>query len=611
MFDARTTELIATTPEAVLEFIMDVEQYAEVDEKIRPLLWTRRGENFTEFAFRPKLAGLVGPTLVSQERLVPEHRRVDISLAPAPHNRLIRKLTEYEASFECVPVPGGTEVTRSERFRLRRPFNWLAGPYLKRRMPELVRRELRLAKHKLEGTPIRSKGIPGPRRLAEQIRLARLLARSPAEGLSLLHDRYGSIVRFGFGPFRYIAMLGPEANKFILGDRPDLFRWREAMSFLIPVDGDTAMVVSDGEDHQRRRHAAQQAFAAKRIHRYLDIMIDEFHRELSGWPVGGRVVVREALRRAIKRITTRSLFGDHLDSSDELGAALDTTIGFVNQPMWRQFKVDLPWTFWHRAVVARKRTDEIVYAEIARRRRLGPPPEAERDVLDILLAAQNADGGPALTDQEVRDQVVSLIAASYDTIGSAGSWAVHELLANPEVRAKAAGEVAEVLGDERLTMDTLGRLPYVDAIVNEVLRMWPPTSVSPRTTAESFEFDGVTVPAGVTVLHSPYVTHHLPELWPDPDTFRPQRWADGRPEPYTFVPFGGGYRRCIGFIFATQQLKVLVVELLRTLELTQDYTSVVPVGIPALHPGNGLPVRVVSRRTTPIEEEADVEPAHP
>ena len=150
MFDARTTQFVNTTPETFLDFIMDIERYAEVDEKIRPLLWVRRAENFTEFAFRPKLAGLVGPTLVSQERLVPEHRRVDITLAPAPHNRLIRAITEYEASFDCVPVPGGTEVTRSERFRLRRPLNWLVGPYLRRKMPVLVRRELLLAKGKLE-----------------------------------------------------------------------------------------------------------------------------------------------------------------------------------------------------------------------------------------------------------------------------------------------------------------------------------------------------------------------------------------------------------------------------------------------------------------------------
>jgi hypothetical protein len=151
VFEAGTTVFIRATPEVILEFIMDIDRYAEIDEKIRPVLWIRRDGNLTEFAFRPKLAGLVGPTLVSQERLTPG-RRVDISLAPSPHNRLIRAITQYEASFECTPVPGGTDVRRSERFKLRWPFRWMVGWYLHRRMPVLVERELLLAKQKLEET---------------------------------------------------------------------------------------------------------------------------------------------------------------------------------------------------------------------------------------------------------------------------------------------------------------------------------------------------------------------------------------------------------------------------------------------------------------------------
>lgn len=160
MFDARTTQFIRVTPEAVLEFIMDIERYAEIDEKIRPVLWIRREGNLTEFAFRPKLGGLIGPKLVSQERR--NGHRVDITLAPSPHNRLIRAITHYEATFECVPVPGGTEVHRSERFRLRWPFRWIVGPFLHRRMPILVKRELLLAKKKLEETqPPPLTGAPG------------------------------------------------------------------------------------------------------------------------------------------------------------------------------------------------------------------------------------------------------------------------------------------------------------------------------------------------------------------------------------------------------------------------------------------------------------------
>lgn len=149
MFDARTTEFIRATPEAVLDFVMNIEDYQTIDRKIRPLRWVRREPNFTEFAFRTKVGRLRGPMLVSQERLTPG-RRVDITLAPAPYNRLIRFITDYEASFECQPVPGGTKVTRSERLRFKWPMRWFVGPFVYRTMPGLVREELRLAKQKLE-----------------------------------------------------------------------------------------------------------------------------------------------------------------------------------------------------------------------------------------------------------------------------------------------------------------------------------------------------------------------------------------------------------------------------------------------------------------------------
>ncbi len=433
--------------------------------------------------------------------------------------------------------------------------------------------------------------LPGPRWPWEQVRLTQLLMRAPAEGLELLYRDYGQIAQFGYGPFRYVAMLGPEANRFILSEHPELFRWREAMAMLIPVDGETALVVSDGPDHDRRRHAVAPAFAAKRIHHYLDVMIEEFQAEIATWPGQGRVDALRAVRRPIKNITVRSLFGDHLDQRDELIRTLDTTIDYINLPMWRQFKVDLPGTRWRRARAAREHTDRIVLAEIARRRSTTDRPLSP-DVLDVLLTATDDAGRPVLSAVEVRDQVVSLIAAAYDTIRSAATWALHELITNREARETLCAEIRDVAGDERLSIDLLARMPYLDAVVNETLRLWPPTSVSLRKAAADFEFAGARVPAGAMVLYSPYVTHRMPHLWDAPNQFRPQRWLDAKPEPFTWVPFGGGYRHCIGFVFALQQLKVLLVEVLRTVTLTADYATLTPVGIPALHPKEGLPVRI-------------------
>jgi hypothetical protein len=160
MFDARTTQFVRSDPDTILDFVMDIERYQEIDQKIRPVLWAARDGNLTEFAFRPRFGGAVGPIVVAQERRMPGHR-VDIVLAPAPFNRLARLITHYEASFECVAVAGGTEVSRSERFAPRWPFRFLMVPFLRRIMPPLVREELFLAKQKIEGGSIPAERAAG------------------------------------------------------------------------------------------------------------------------------------------------------------------------------------------------------------------------------------------------------------------------------------------------------------------------------------------------------------------------------------------------------------------------------------------------------------------
>lgn len=439
--------------------------------------------------------------------------------------------------------------------------------------------------------------LPGPRSPFAQLRVGAGMLRAPAETIRALHQRYGEVAAFGYRPYRYVALFGPEANRYLLADDPGNFRWREALKSLIPVDGDTALVVTDGDEHRRRRRLVQPAFATSRIHGYLDVMVDEADRVLDTWAPGRRLDAYAELQQAILRIAVRTLFGDTLgERAGDLGAALTDAIEFVNLPVSMQIKVDLPWTRWHRAKAARDRADAIVNGEIARRRARGAAPDSG-DVLDRLLAATDDEGGPGLTDVELRDQVVSLVAAGYDTTSGTAGWAVRELLVKSDAWKRAAVEVAEVVGDERLTVEHLQRMPYLDAVIHETLRLWPAGFVSARKAVDGFELGGHRIPGGSMILYSPYVTHRMPDLWPEPDRFLPERWLDGEPAPYAFVPFGGGYRRCIGFAFATQELKALLVQLLRRIELTYEGPAeVVPEGTAAMHPKGGVPVRVTSQR---------------
>ncbi len=400
------------------------------------------------------------------------------------------------------------------------------------------------------------------------------------------------MVAFGYGPYRYIGLFGAEANRLVLADRAECFAWHDAMKFLSVVVGDTALVVTDGDQHHRRRRLVQPAFGTRAIRASVDLMVDEVDRELDSWEVDSKLDAYAAMRRTIRHIAIRALFGDSLGRrSHELGESLADALSFVNRPLPAQVHIDLPRSAWRRARQARDRADRIVNDEIARRRRL---PGGDRDLLDSLLAATDDQGGPALDNREVRDQVVSLIAAGYDTTSGVAGWAVHELLTNPGEWERAADEVASVVGTDRLTAEHLSDLVHLDGVVRETLRLWPAGAAIARRCISDVEFHGYHIPAGSMVLYSAYVTHRMADLWPDPDRFHPRRWADADPDPYAFVAFGSGARRCLGFAFATQELKVLLAQLLRRTRLEALSQTARPTGLAALRPKGGVPVRVLN-----------------
>src|SRR4051794_29781899 len=211
--------------------------------------------------------------------------------------------------------------------------------------------------------------LPGPRGPVAQIRTAYGMQFRPVDTVVDLHRRYGPIVEFGMRPFRYTIVYGDTANKLILADRADAFTWAEAFAMLAPVDGDTALVVSDGDTHKRRRRLVQPAFHTRRINGYLDLMIEEVDRSLDTWAPGRELLAYRELRRSVRRIVVRALFGDALrQRADEIGDALEPALDFVDRKLIQQIRIDLPWTAFHRCRAARARTDDIIDVELARRR---------------------------------------------------------------------------------------------------------------------------------------------------------------------------------------------------------------------------------------------------
>ncbi len=436
--------------------------------------------------------------------------------------------------------------------------------------------------------------LPGPATPLGHARWGLGLACHPTETLLAAYERWGPVSALGWGPFRWVLMLGRDANELILSTRAKDFTWREAFASLIPVDGDTALVVSDGADHARRRRLVQPAFALRRIHGYAPIVIEEVHRTLDTWTPGDRIDLYAELRRAVRRIAIRSLFGDRLgDRADELGDRLQAALDFANIPPFPGRDLDLPGSPFRRAMKERRRADAIVFDEISRRRAEGTD---EGDLLSALIKAQDSDGS-VLNDQELRDQVVSLIAAGYETTAALVGWALYAILSRPQVEASLRAELGETFGDGPIDEGHLDSCPYLHGVISETLRLHSPAGFAGRKLHADIDFAGHTIPAGTMVIYSAYVTHRQPELWPDPLVFRPQRWIgpDGRPvdpQPYAFVPFGGGYRRCIGFAMATLEAKIIVAETLRRTHLRLETKDVKATGMATVTPGGGLPATV-------------------
>ena len=435
---------------------------------------------------------------------------------------------------------------------------------------------------RLPGPPLWQQGLEGLR-----------MRRDPLGTIVALHQRYGSVFLTGAGPLKFVWLIGPDAHRQLFVDI-ERFSWREVTKPVMVVDGETALVVSDGEDHERRRRIVQPAFNIRRLERHIPLMVSEVRQTLTSWSAGDVVNVYEELRACVRRIVIRALFGDRLSGrADDLGDRLQPALDFVDRPL-PQVKINLPGTPWHRARVARRRTDELVFAEIEARRREGVDEDAD-DVLSWLLAASDPEGdGARLTDQEVRDQVVSLIAAGYETTSAAVGWTLWAALANPGIWERVRAEVS----DEPIDAERLRSLTYLDGVVSESLRLWPPGAAAGRKLREPIDAAGVRIPAGVIALYSPYVTQRLPELWPDPLTFRPERWDKNdpsyvEPAPLSYLPFGAGPRRCMGFAFALTEIKVLLAEVVRAADLellTVEEPS--PQSIASMRPEGGVAVRV-------------------
>ncbi|OBF05650.1 cytochrome P450 [Mycobacterium sp. ACS4054] len=419
----------------------------------------------------------------------------------------------------------------------------------------------------------------------------------PGEALLALYRRRGAVIDAGVGRYGYTYLLGAEANKFVFANA-DAFSWRLTFQNLAIVDGPTALIVSDGDDHRRRRSVVAPGLRHRQIQDYVATMVSNIDAVIDGWRPGQRLDIYRECRSAVRRSTAESLFGPRLAAhSDFLGRQLQPLLDLTHQlPQAVALQQRLNAPAWRRAVAARRRIDDLIDAQIAAAR---AEPSPDDHMLTMLINGRG-DEGYALSDNEIRDAVISLITAGYETTSGALAWAIYALLSQPGAWDTAAGEVARVLDGRPPAAADLTALTYLGGVVHETLRLYPPGVISARRVIRDLSFDGHRIPAGRLLIFSPYVTHRIAEIWPEPTQFRPQRWdsdAPGyrKPAPHEFIPFSGGLHRCIGAAMATTEMTVMLARLIARTTLRMPEQRIRAANLAALSPKPGLTVDVVSR----------------
>jgi cytochrome P450 len=437
---------------------------------------------------------------------------------------------------------------------------------------------------------------PGPGDFS--IPRTRAFARNPLPLLLEAQREYGPVFSMRILHARGVFMLGPEANHYMTVSHADNFRWREgSMGDLIPFLGD-GMLTTDGDYHRRSRKAILPAFHRERLLAAAATMVDEAERAVAGWTPGSTLDLYAWTRGLALRIALKALFAvdpDRDASEGGMAHEFERGLGYYGRDYFLQI-LRGPLTPWAGMQDARGRLTTILLDQIARRRAADDPGD---DVLGLLIGARDEDGW-SFSDEQVCDQVMTLLFAGHDTTTSTVTFLFHELARTPHELERLLAEHDEQVGDRPVEpAELVGGLPCLEAAVDETLRLYPPAWIGPRRAVEGFEFGGHHIPAGVHVNYCSWASHHLPEVFPDPEAFVPDRFTPenrARLPKGAYVPFGGGSRTCIGMRFGQLEVKAIAATVLRRfrLELQAGYSLSVRQ-MPTLSPRGGLPVVVRPR----------------
>jgi cytochrome P450 len=432
----------------------------------------------------------------------------------------------------------------------------------------------------------------------------RRIFKDPQPVLDELREQHGPIVALGGGPVRMAIVGDPTALRELYGMPTDRFRWGHKFNVLGFVVGPSSMIVSDGEEHKRRRSSVQAAFSRRRLNGWIPMIVDRtdaaIDRVIAGVGTdGAEVDLYPVGRKLVLDIVVRSLFGERLAArAEEIGALFARPQAYLEAPGVKQLPHPFPFTARARVRADRKALDALIDGEIARLR--AAPSDDPLDVLATLV------GEGTLTDAEIRDQVVTLMGAGFDTTSATLAWMVWCTSLCDGLWARLRVEADEVFGPvtgapPSADDTSLTRLDLAARVMRETTRLHPAGVVAPREAAVDVIAGGYRIPKGTLILTSAHLAGRDPKAWTDPLVFDPDRFVDPAPEQaaladIAWVPFGRGARNCIGFALAQMELTLIIARLAQRLDITAVRAEKPrPVGMVVNRPTGGAPMRVSAR----------------
>jgi cytochrome P450 len=426
---------------------------------------------------------------------------------------------------------------------------------------------------------------PGPRAPAFLQGLRYM--RDPLGFLAGYRRRYGDVFTVHFPFFgKIVYAASPELVKAVFTGSPAVFHAGEANATVLePALGPNSVLTLDDEPHMSQRKLLLPPFHGERVQRYGELIREVTRREMESWPVGRPFALRPHTQRITLAVILRAVFGiEDAERVDRATALIDKFSDRVTViTKFPNLRRDLgPFSPWRRFLAARAELDEFLYEEIALRRAEAAAGERD-DVLSLLLRARHDDGS-AMGDEELRDELLTVVGAGHETTATALAWAMERLLRTPRALERLRESVAA------------GEEDYLEATVKETLRVRPVIIDVARKLTAPAEIGGYELPAGSFVLPAIGALHFREDVFADPQEFRPERFLNAKTETYAWIPFGGGVRRCVGAAFAEYEMRIVLREFVERARLSAPDPEPEPVRIRniTLAPGKGT--RVVLER---------------